>query len=408
MSDPWGDSDSGDESTSEDEEVELTSGFTEQLESAIEKDMLDKLTISTIRNGVEKISEEDADLLKTAYEDEERDEAQKVLRARLHDLGKSPPHGETEQETLVEDSDDEEVQDEKTNDSQSDEDDSMASEVDIGDIAPNAMTPEQAAEKEHLWRVLIWGSPGVGKTHFGYTMPEPICIIDTEGKGHDIAHKFDDSDFYVWQPNGYDGARDSLHEAMDVLDAYFEQDGTRGTLVVDSMSVMWGWAQQKYVDKYYPGKDVDDVNFTAGFSGGESDWKKIKDLHNAQFRAVMVNSNYHLCWTAMREQDYSAAMEGDQDRMKPVGEKENVYKVDTILHVDESSRGVPQGELEKSGLIQNRFKNLEYPTFPKVKEIINDVDAAEGEPDPVDADEVTDYDVSIVKGNPRFINDGED
>lgn len=279
--------------------------------------------------------------------------------------------------------------------------------VEVSDIAANALTPEEAVEKEHQWRILIWGPPGVGKTHFSYTMPEPVCIIDTEGNAHDIAHKFD-KEFYLWQVSNYDESMDALTEALDVLHAYRKEADVTGSIVVDSMSDLWTQSQQKYVKEYYgPNKDVSDVEFSSGFGGGQSDWKKIKEYHNVKFRQPMLDSPFHLCWTAMSEEDYEAAIEEGTRRDKPAGEKENIYKVDHIVHIGEDDAGIRRADVEKSGLIKHRFAGLEDPTFEKLEGIIYDIDEAETSDNPVDIEEVTDFDIELYKGNPRFVTDNE-
>lgn len=270
------------------------------------------------------------------------------------------------------------------------------------DLAGESLTPVQARSKEHRRRVLIWGPPGVGKTHMAYTAPEPIAIIDTEGKAHDIADKFPDTRFRIWQPEGYQDVLRALDEVEKWLGAWYENEGVIGTIVIDSMSIMWEWAQQQYVADYYPMKDPSEVNLKGGIATrGESDWKKIKEYHNEHFRKRMIRTPYHLVWTAMRTEDYSEMLDNSLDAPpdKPAGEKENPFKVNYILHVDRQN-GIPVAVLEKSGLTQHTFVGLEWPTLPEVFDIVEDIKAAELAPESVSAGEVTDYDVRIIEGVP--------
>lgn len=387
MSNPWG------ESTEDKTDANESEQTASQLRTALETRALDKHQPEKIISTIKEIN--DVDLLKEIFEKTNNTEIEEVTRDCLHNLDASPPVGETEQTELSNQmSEDEEI-----------DDIAEESSISVEDIAPNAMGPETAKNKEHTWRVLVWGSEGVGKTHFAYTMPQPVCLIDTEGKADQIAHKFGDG-FYIWQPTNYDEARESMDEALDVLDHYYSSEDEVGTLVVDSMSIMWEWAQQKYVDKYYMDEDFAEAKekFSAGFGGGQSDWKKIKDFHNNKFREVMLNSPYHICWTAMAGDDYEAAMNGVQGRKKPVGEKNNVYKVDHIIHIDQDEQGIPVGAMEKSGLTKYRFTGLEYPDFDKLSETVHSIEEAEMSEEDVGVDELTDYNISVMESNPRYTN----
>lgn len=377
---------------------------------AVNSGGIDQFASSEVEDSVAETDNEQ--LLKDAYETSNDAEVQMVIRDRLHELDASVPEGETTQGSLSGSEDNQEEQD--AGPSEAPQEDPASTEsvsgttqeksIQVGDLAPSAMTPDQASESQHKWRVMVWGRPSVGKSHFAYTMPSPVCILDTEGKADDIAHKFDE-DFYIWQPEGYDEAKEGMEEAFDVLDAYREQTGQIGTLVVDSMSIMWTWAQQKYVDKYKDDDDLEEAreDFQTGFGSGESDWQKIKEYHGPDFRRQMLNTPYHLCWTAMAEKDYDAAYEDDADRDKPAGEKNNVYKVDHILHLRRDDEGIPVGDLEKSGLVQHRFVDLESPTFDDLGTVVRDVEEAELADGEVNVDEVTDYDIGVVKGNPRLL-----
>lgn len=270
------------------------------------------------------------------------------------------------------------------------------------DIAPDAVTLEEAQESEYTWRLLVWGEPGLGKTHFAYTAPKPLAYIDTEGKAEAIADKFDfgENEFMLWQPDGYGEAKTALDQALSFLDWWKDEEGRLGTIVVDSMSVLWPWAQQKYVDDYYSSdQSAEEVNFSSGFGGGKSDWKVIKRYHNKEFRQVMLETDYHVVWTAMSEEDYSAKMEKDLDHTpdKPAGEKENRYKCTDILKLEERD-GRTAGFLQKSGRTKFRYRGLGYPTFDKHREVVEEL--ANMETRDVPAEEYDgDYDFDIINAD---------
>lgn len=275
--------------------------------------------------------------------------------------------------------------------------------VKTSDIAPDALTTEEAAGLGHRWKIMTWGPPGLFKTHFGWTMPEPICYIDTEWKAHDIAHKFEDRITLLFQPRGYSEAKQALHNSIDVLDRFYDESGAVGTIVVDSMSIMWDWAQQHYVDEWFPdAQDVADVEFKSAMQSkdGAGDWKQIKRYHNNDFREVMLDTPYHLYWTATPTEDYSAVISDDLNYtpMRPAGEKDNVHKVDQIIRARRTDDGVPVGDLYKPGIVRYGYRGLEYPTFPKHREVIEDILDAEAKDEPVPVDEITDYDVEVTQG----------
>lgn len=276
--------------------------------------------------------------------------------------------------------------------------------IDLSQLAPSAMDVDEAASKEHTWKVMTWSDEGQGKTHFGYTMPEPVCFIDTENKADDIAHKFSDKVVQIWQPNDFDEAVQYRDEALSFLSEYQSQTGQKGTLVVDSMAVMWEWSQHKYIDEWYDNASPDDVNI------GLEEWPKVKDYHNKTFRKPIEQCDFHIYWTSTRKDDVGAAIENELDETpdKPGGESQNPYKVNSIIRLYLNSQGVPVGDLQKSGLIRFKYMGLRRPTFQKHKEIVEHVEDIEADGaetiQEVENNFNLDYDVSFTEANTmRFI-----
>jgi len=296
------------------------------------------------------------------------------------------------------------------NDDTSDEDESGSEEseesnVDLSQLAPSAMDVSDAAEKDHVWKIMWWGNEGVGKSHACYTMPEPVCFIDTESKADDIAHKFSDKEVHIWQPSDFDEATTYRDEALSFLSEYEAQTGQKGTLVVDTMADMWDWSKNQYINKYYNNTDPEDVNLSL------EDWAPIKKIHNESFRRDIESCGFHVSWTATRKDDVGSAVENDLDETpdKPGGETNNPYKVNSIIRLELGNDGVPVGNLQKSGILRFKYLGLRRPTFEKHKEIVNHVeqieaDGAETAQEVVDEYEL-DYEVSFTEANTmRFIN----
>jgi hypothetical protein len=419
--------------------VEVT--FQHKFLTAVEDGNVEDITVSSLEDNYKEL--DDASLIRDAVEQDTRSSAEEIYQRRLNQVVDDSEHEEEDNTDLSDEawdmddgdqgSDDDEGDDleevdqaelnEMGVDSLADDDgDDTTSEteetetnespsvddvsggidtIDIGDAAPSAMTTDEAAEQTYLWRILGWAQPGKGKTHFAYTMPQPVCIIDTEGKAHNLASKFEDKVTYIWQPDDYDEAREALDEAINVLHKYLEK-GHRGTIVVDSMSEMWEWSKQKYVSKAYQGKTLDEVNLSSNMGrSGESDWKVIKRYHNKRFREVMIDTPFHFYWTAMETDDYEAIMEGeDGNPKKPVGERDNAYKVDQVLRFVEGADGEPVGQLQKNGLSKFSYTGLRYPTFDKHQQVCEEIRDLEEQGDDPMIQDVFGGDVRVVEGNP--------
>lgn len=281
--------------------------------------------------------------------------------------------------------------------------------VDVSSIAPDAMSKEDSDGKEHIWRILGYGNPGTGKTHFGFTLPEPIFCIDTENKAHSITDKFD-KEIYIFEVNNYDEAISALNQALDALEMYQKEDGVRGTLMVDSMSNLWDWAQQKYMEMAYPGREKHEVNFKSALQSRDSDWQTIKRLHNERFRERMVTSPFNLYWTSTSREDYNAILSGDDSPpAKPDGEKNNIYKATEVLHFFEGEDGRPAVNLKKNARTRWRFGGLYYPSFTDVEEILEGIVEAEKSPESITLKELKSkfsQDVELFDGDPDIIMSG--
>ena len=428
--------------------------FKEKFEKLVQKGEVQNINVATLRDNIDSI--DDTEILNDAQSVDERKTAKGLYSERIESISsneeseedleqkaeelveevKEEMEEQADEEEVIEeeviedmeeeveledaptpDNEEEESTEQETSNNSSEED--METEetdlsVDLDGLAQNAMTKEEADAQSRRQGIMIWGDPGMGKTHFAYTMPDPVCIIDTEGKSDDISHKFDgtgNGDPFIWQPSDYDGAVQALEEAFDVLERFHEQAGILGTIVVDSMSIMWDWSQQKYVDFAYPTKDdVEEVEFSSSMGrSGESDWKQIKRYHNVKFRQRIIDSPYHFCWTQMRGDDYAAVMEGESQTPpdKPVGEKENVYKANYIINVKEDSDGAPVGNLEKSALTKHNYTGLRYPTFNKHDNILQELDAVETDnSDRSIRDIEQEFDITLIKGNPSYVDEG--
>lgn len=299
-----------------------------------------------------------------------------------------------------------EMDDDSSEETESDE--STDTVVEDSLIPEGAMSIDEMNERERQWKMLVWGPPGLFKSHFAYSMPEPIAYIDLEGKAQDISHKFGDKEIYFWQPDDFRGAQEALAEGLDFLEAYKKEHGDTGTVVIDSMSLAWEWAKTAYKKESYPMKseeDLKEVTLSSNMgSSQESDWQHIKGMHNSEFRHWMTDSEFHFLWTAGETEDYASVMSGDSDSngtpMTDDGEKNNAHKADSIIRARYGDDGTKVGDLVKSNFTDNKFRGLERPTFDKVTDTIEDIEEAESSASNKQSKLESEHGVEITKGKP--------
>lgn len=390
----------------EDSDEEVDGGFAATLQEHVDDGTVPEIPEIDLVDGIDDVDDES--LLKQAYRQltgNGHDEMENIVKNRLHDLDAAIPEPETEQGSLDETTDDPEEEDsgeeaaepdvtrldEEDDQSGTDEEETDESEPEPTSGPPeptNAMTPSQVADLDRRWKILTFGPPKLFKTHFGFTMPEPIAFLDLEGKADDVASKFEDKEMRVWQPKRMEAepdtkfrrAKKALDEALEWLEWHHEHNDEVGTVVVDSISLLWEWAQIHHKIENYPMKDEDDIELSSNFkSSAESDWAVIKEYHNAEFRERITDSPFHFYWTAMERVDFEETLnEDDNNRiMESTGEPKNDYKADTIIHARSHPEHEKAGDLVGSNFTDNRFVGLPRPTFPKLRDAIEQIEEAE-------------------------------
>ena len=106
--------------------------------------------------------------------------------------------------------------------------------------------PTEIIHKTGL-KVLAWGEPEVGKTHFALTFPEPVYVVDTDlGVAPLLAKpEFRDKDIRIYDAVKLDlekdevdpiGSLEMLEKALTAL-----RDVKYGTIVIDTITDIWQW-----------------------------------------------------------------------------------------------------------------------------------------------------------------------
>lgn len=128
--------------------------------------------------------------------------------------------------------------------------------------ASKFFSPDQMDETKKGIDTLFYGDSNSGKTFIAHTFPEPIFIIDTEGRANKTRqYHFGDKDIRIFNPmevntdfkddNSLEDAVDfeaSVDNITNVLIEFFNKvksgEIKEGTLVLDSFSDLWTWVQE--------------------------------------------------------------------------------------------------------------------------------------------------------------------
>ncbi|MCK5016299.1 MAG: AAA family ATPase [Candidatus Peribacteraceae bacterium] len=231
--------------------------------------------------------------------------------------------------------------------------------------------------EEIAYRVLIFGIPSTGKTHFCLDMPEPVIILYTEDRFKLILGKFKACNkcSETWSGpsmicpgcksknirpkdirgigiNTMQSFYDASKIALELLNAEKEKTGKVGTIAIDSYTESWVKAREEHVNDNYGGNK--DIKLSM-----RDDYKDINPRHN-NLRYSLMNSGFNICLTATQGDLYG------EDHYNPIGvrpegQKHNPYAVDWYIFMFFAPDGTLKARLEKNGVTKRR--TVEYPDF---------------------------------------------
>lgn len=178
-------------------------------------------------------------------------------------------------------------------------------------------------------KILSYGNFSTGKTHFALSSTKPVFIIDTENGASPLADKFPDAK--VMNICNQDGENvdekddvKNFEEFMNTIDYLITlPDEQVGTIVVDSITDIWGWSQAYAKTKIF--KIPVEDRFKQMW-----DWAVPTKLYLKQIlKLINKKCNVILCAREAEEYDGPGSPSG---RYKPQCQKKTPYWVDVVLH----------------------------------------------------------------------------
>lgn len=234
---------------------------------------------------------------------------------------------------------------------------------------------EEADDEFGSLTILVFGDAGTGKTHFSMTGDDPIWALDTEGPLSKIQSKMDKKVMvnevqYYNDNNEIDGTK-SMNELTTVGKKLYNKSKTGaempGTVVVDSMSDVWYYAQRYMKEEVYREHGRDQTY--------QFDWT-IANNQMRTFTKQLMNAECDVVMTAQEQQEYDDSGNA-KDQYSPKAWKKLPYQVDVIMRLEEDididtetgeEERIRRGHIQKcrpnDDLVGEEIKN---PTVKKLK-----------------------------------------
>jgi hypothetical protein len=230
--------------------------------------------------------------------------------------------------------------------------------------------------KERGLKILIYGLPGSGKTHFCLTAPDPIVFIDTEFSVDQFYPLVKNKKIYCYQVFEYDKntfEMDSTLMLKKVEKAIYEITNIikPKTIVIDSGTSIWQYLQDWL--RYTVVKIGDKLN-KKGVPADRRDWWRANSKYYGILMSLLASSA-NLIITAQSKPDYDER--GNPIGSSPSMQKYTPYWVGIILELD--TEVTQSGNVNyfatirkcrtptKEPLVGTRFEN---PSFDKLAELL--------------------------------------
>ena len=226
-------------------------------------------------------------------------------------------------------------------------------------------------KEERGIKILSYGNFSTGKTHFALSSPSPIYIIDTENGAAPLADKFPDAKVInICNIEGEDTDEkdevrnfENFQEAINYLMNL--PDNEVGTIIVDTLSDIWSWAQAYAKTKVF--KIPIENRFKQQF-----DWGIPKSLIRKPV-LKLINKNCNVIFTAREGEIYDGPGQ-PSGRYKAEVQKKVPFYVDIVLRHEIkfiNKQLVFQAKIEKcrqSGELIGKI--IENPTLNKIQELL--------------------------------------
>ena len=220
-------------------------------------------------------------------------------------------------------------------------------------------------------KILSYGNFSTGKTHFALSSDKPIFIIDTENGASPLADKFPDAQ--VVNISNMDNNNVEEKDEVNNFDNYLNAidhlcaipDDQVGTIIVDSMSDIWEWAQAYAKVKVFKIGIEDRLK-------QQWDWGVINKLYLKPLQKL-INKNCNVIITARESEKYESAGK-PSGKFEPKCQKKTPYWVDIVLHHEMKFMNKQlqfNAKIEKcrqKGELIGKY--IESPTLSKIKEML--------------------------------------
>ncbi len=227
------------------------------------------------------------------------------------------------------------------------------------------------AKQNRGLKILSYGNFSTGKTHFALSSTAPVFILDTENGAIPLADKFPDANVInICNQDGTDVDEkddvrnfEELQSAVDYLVGL--PDDQIGTIVIDSVTDLWSWAQA------YAKTKVFKIPIESRFKQ-QWDWAVPTKLYLKQI-LKLINKNANIIFCAREGQEYDGPGQ-PSDRYKPKCQKNMPYWVDMVLYHESKFMNKQinfQAKIEKcrqKGEIVGKV--IQDPTLEKIMELL--------------------------------------
>jgi len=190
-------------------------------------------------------------------------------------------------------------------------------------------TTLKEAKKDRGIKILSFGNFTTGKTHFALSSKAPIYIIDTENGASPLADKFPDAKVLSISNMDADNVEEkdevnNFQNYIEVIDYLVKlPEEEVGTIVIDSVTDIWEWAQAYAKIKIFKIGIEDRLK-------QQWDWGVINKLYSKPLQKL-INCNCNVILTAREGEVYMGAGK-PSGIFEPKCQKKTPYLVDVVLY----------------------------------------------------------------------------